>query len=248
MDQPKQKCFDLLGVKPLAEAANTLVKATVEGTSAFLSRICLPAAEEFGLLLRDRVSAWRANNATRIAQKAERKYNQLPTPEGRHAHPRLIAQIIEQGSWIEVDDVQELWAGLLASSCTEDGQDDSNLMFIDLLARLTVSEARILEHICRNATKIVTNAGWITADCFIMTLSELQKVGKISDFHRLDRELDHLRTVGLIAGGFPLDSTNANMTPTPLALQMYARCQGFIGDPLFFFGIQRPEKNEQPLP
>lgn len=248
MDQPKQKSFDLLGVKPLTEAANTLVKAAVEGASAFLSRICLPAAEEFGLLLRDKVSVWRANNAARITQKAEHKYNQLPTPEGRHAHPRLIAQIIEQGSWIEADDVQELWAGLLASSCTEDGQDDSNLMFIDLLARLTLSEARILDHICRNVTKMVTNAGWITADCFIMTLSELQRVSKISDFHRLDRELDHLRTLGLIDEGFSPYSTDANTTPTPLALQMYVRCQGFIGDPLLFFGIHVPEKNEQPLP
>lgn len=248
MDQPKQKSFDLLGVRPLTEAANTLVKATVEGASAFLSRICLPAAEEFGLLLRDKVSAWRTNNAARIAQKAEYKYNEFPSLKERHAHPRLIVQIIEQGSWIEADNVQELWAGLLASSCTEDGQDDSNLMFIDLLARLTLSEARILDHICRNATKVVTNAGWIAADCFIMRLSELQEVGKISDFHRLDRELDHLRTVGLIGGGFPLDSTEAIMTPTPLALQMYARCQGFIGDPLVFFGIHVPEKNKQPLP
>jgi hypothetical protein len=244
MDVPKQKSFDLLGMKPLAEAANTLTKATVEGASAFLSRICLPAAEEFGLLLRDKVSVWRANNAAKIAQKAEQKYNELPAPEGRHAHPRLIAQIIAQGSWIEADDVQELWAGLLASSCTEHGQDDSNLIFIDLLARLTLSEARILDHICRNATKIVTDGGWIAADYFFMTLPELQKVSKISDFHRLDRELDHLRTLGLIHEGFFSHSPNVNMTPTALALQMYVRCQGFIGNPLVFFRLHVPENNE----
>ncbi|HWQ69888.1 MAG TPA: hypothetical protein VN494_08040 [Patescibacteria group bacterium] len=37
-------------------------------------------------------------------------------------------------------------------------------------------------------------------------------------------------------------------TPDHVALRMYARCRGFIGDPLVFFGIHVPEKNKQPLP
>jgi len=41
----------------LAEAINTVTTSVVGGAEAFLGRICLPAAEEFGLLLRDRVHA-----------------------------------------------------------------------------------------------------------------------------------------------------------------------------------------------
>jgi hypothetical protein len=245
--EPNKSSVDLLGVKPLAEAANTLPKAAVDGATAFLSRICLPAADELGLLLRDKVSAWRADNAARIAQKAEQKYNELPNAERRHAHPRLIAQIIEQGSWIEAEDVQALWAGLLASSCTEDGKDDSNLMSIDFLGRLTLSEAGILDHICGSSTKVVTRAGWIAAELFYMTLLELQEITHLSDFYRIDRELDHLCTLGLITprhGGFSPHSTNANVTPTALALQMYVRCQGFTGDPLSFFGLTVLSRNE----
>lgn len=44
------KSLDVLGVKPIADSVNTVTKGTVDGASAFLSRICLPAAEEFGLL------------------------------------------------------------------------------------------------------------------------------------------------------------------------------------------------------
>ncbi len=246
MSEPGHKIDDLLGVKPLAEATNTLAKGAVDGASAFLSRICLPAAEELGLLLRDKVSTWRANNAVKITLKAEQKYQELPNHESKHAHPRLAWQILEEGSWIEADEVQSLWAGLLASSCTDDGKDDSNLMFVDLLARLTLSEARMLDHVCKSAEKIVTPAGWVAAELFVMTLVQLKDASKLSDLHRIDRELDHLRTLGLLneKAGFGPYSTDANVTPSPLALQMYARCQGCNGDPLSFFGLTAPEKGK----
>ena len=246
MDGSKQTSLDLLGTKPLAEAAHTVTKAAVDGARAFLSRICLPAADEFGLLLKDRVSAWRRSNAVKIAQKAEQKYNELPPSQGRHTHPRLLMQIIDQGSWIEDEEVQELWAGLIASSCTDEGKDDSNLMFIDFLARLTLSEARALDYICRRSTKIRTKAGWVAAEFLFVPLSVLQGIMTISDFHRIDRELDHLRTLGLIDGGFPEDSVDAQVQPTALALQMYARCQGFAGNPLEFFGLLIPTKEKKP--
>lgn len=72
MTDDKPKSFDIFGIRPLAEAINTLTKGAVDGAGAFLSRICLPAAEEFGLMLRDKVSSWRAKNAVAIIQKAEK--------------------------------------------------------------------------------------------------------------------------------------------------------------------------------
>lgn len=68
------KSLDVLGIKPVAEAINTVTQATTAGAGAFLSRICLPAAEEFGLLLRDKVSAWRAKNALAITVQAEEMF------------------------------------------------------------------------------------------------------------------------------------------------------------------------------
>ena len=60
MSENQSQSLDVLGIKPVGEAITTAVKGTVDGAAAFLSRICLPAAEEFGLLLRDRVSHLRA--------------------------------------------------------------------------------------------------------------------------------------------------------------------------------------------
>jgi hypothetical protein len=53
MAEDNSKSLDILGIKPIADAVNTVTRDAVEGAAAFLSRICLPAAEEYGLLLPD---------------------------------------------------------------------------------------------------------------------------------------------------------------------------------------------------
>ena len=67
------KSLDLLGAKPVGDAVKIATEGMFKGAGEFLGRICLPAAEEFGLLLRDRVSHWRASHAARIAERAEAK-------------------------------------------------------------------------------------------------------------------------------------------------------------------------------
>jgi len=237
MSEQKNYSFDVLGVKPIADSINVLTKAVVDGTSSFLSRICLPVAKEFGLLLQDHVRHWRAVNATKIVENAESIVNSQPDADKHHAQPRLISQIIEHGSWTDSAELQKMWSGLLASSCTINGSDDSNLIFIDTLSRLTLIEVRILEYACRECRKSVTQAGWLMAQDFRMSLEQLEICSGTSDFHRLDRELDHLRTLGLIKVGFDPFSTNADLTPSAFALQMYARCNGWSGNLLEFFGL-----------
>jgi hypothetical protein len=96
--------LDIFGVKPVAKAIDRATEGTLAGAGAFLSRICLPATEEFGLLLKDRVSLWRARNAARIASGAERLTAEKEGP--LEAHPRLAWEIIDKGSWADDELVQ----------------------------------------------------------------------------------------------------------------------------------------------
>ena len=234
--------LDIFGLKPIAEAASALTKGGIDAAGAFLGRICLPAAEEFGLMLRDRVSAWRAQNAAAIANKAERISTAKGTPVEYHALPRLVGSILAQGSWTDSDEVQDLWAGLLASSCDASGTDESNLMFVDLLTRLSVSQVRILRHAVSGANKTASGAGWLLADQFSVECNELLTIAGLADLQRLDRELDHLRSLGLLDlhAGFNPQTTFANVTPSALALHMVARANGHRGSPLEYFGIVSP--------
>jgi hypothetical protein len=134
-----------------------------------------------------------------------------------------------------------MWAGLLASSCTEDGKDESNLIFINILSQLVGTQVVILDHCCKSCGKRVSKGGWLEPQLLSMTLKELIDLTGISDVHRLDRELDHLRALELIQSGFDPSSTLANVTPSALALQMYARCQGFSGSPIEFLDLHSPK-------
>ena len=131
-----------------------------------------------------------------------------------------------------------MWAGLLASSCTIDGQDDSNLMFIDLLSRLTVSQVRIIDYACKTARIRKVRDGLLFPDVLICTPEDLKAVSLIDDIHWLDRELDHLVSIGLLLfqhAGFDIRQQIVGLTPSPLALQMYARCNGIAGDPSHYY-------------
>ncbi|MFZ2171169.1 MAG: Abi-alpha family protein [Methylococcaceae bacterium] len=245
MSSDKDKSLDLLGVKPIADAINTVTKGAVEGAGAFLGRICLPAAEEFGLLLKDKVSSWRENNAVTIVQKAEQKHQQNMIDPHFHAHPRLVMTAFESGSWSDNDSIQEMWAGLLASSCSQDGKDESNLLFMNLLSQLTTTEALILNHCCETVEIELSQGGWLgPKNRFTMELDELKELTGLDDIHRIDRELDHLRALELALSGFHPYSTQAEMAPTALGLHMYVRCQGYVGSPLDYFGLS--EQNPKP--
>lgn len=234
------KSLDVLGLKPVADAVSTVTSATTDGVGAFLSRICLPAAEEFGLLLRDKVSSWRANNAITIAQKAEKKLQDLPNPDRRHAHPRLVGLALEQGSWVDDDLIQEMWAGLLATGCTENGGDQTNILFANMLSPLTPSQAKALRFSCMRCQMKKSSSGLIAANLLVVTVEELLSALELTDIHRLDLELDHLRGAGLLdmQSGLDPNETSAYLCPTSLGIQLFIRSEGYVGSPIEYFGLQ----------
>lgn len=238
MSDESSKSLDILGIKPVADSIKAVTEASLRGVGAFLGRICLPAAEEIGMALKDKVSQWRARNAVQIITQAEPLVD-----NGLQAHPRLVNAVIQNGSWVDDEQLQKMWAGLLVSSCDEKGDDESNLIFIDMLSRLTSSQVRILDFACRNAKKAVSKAGWVrSGESVFVELQKLIEISGIDDFHRLDRELDHLRSLELIAHGFSPESTTADIMPTPLGLHMFVRCQGFRGSPLEYFQLKVEDK------
>ncbi len=242
MSEAENKSLDVLGIKPVADAINTVTSATVDGAKAFLGRICLPAAEEFGLLLQDKVRRWRQNNAVAVVNKAQAHVANYPDYENRQAHPRIVAAVLEHASWSDDEQIQNMWAGLLATACTEEGDNQENLLFINLLSQLTPSETKILKYACETAQKTKSKGGWIGIEPKLMVpLSTIVDVAGKSDEQRLDLELDHLRELGIlrIDGGFNWDSTEANISPSLLALQLYVKGQGFLGSALEYFNLDK---------
>ncbi len=241
MSDKESKSIDVLGIKPVADAVSHVTQAAVDGASAFLSRICLPAAEELGFLLQDKVRAWRAKNATAAIVNAQALYEKYQAGRDAHAHPRLVASIVEHSGWTDDRTLQQMWGGLLASSCSRDGRDESNLIFVNLLTQLTSLEVRVLSYACSNTGKYVTGEGLIMPQRGpYVDMAALQEISGANDIHRIDMELDHLRALELIMGGLRPGATHVDITPTPLALNLFVRCQGFTGSAVEFFNLKPP--------
>jgi hypothetical protein len=105
-----------------------------------------------------------------------------------------------------------------------------------------------MNHACHAAGAQLASSGLILPGSIVlMSLEELYRVSGLTDFFRIIyRELNHLRDLGLLdprGAGFGTfsDSTTAQLTPSPLALHMFVRLSGHLGDPLQFFGLTRPE-------
>ena len=238
------KALDLLGIKGLSDSVRVATQGFVDGASAFLSRLCLPAAEEFGLALRDRVSAWRARNATRMLSKANTVYlANRPNPDDRLS-PRLAHIAIEEASWIDDEQVQDMWSGLLASSTSQEGRSDENLIFMNLLKQLSSLQVKVLRFAVEHAAKGVSSNGLIVPAVLFVSIAQLQEVTNVSDLQRIDRELDHLRELGLLGfgggGGIPVGGEGADLTPSPLAIHLYVRAQGSRLSPAAYWNLNSP--------
>ncbi|MGB7547407.1 MAG: hypothetical protein WBM14_06645, partial [Terracidiphilus sp.] len=165
---------------------------------AFLTRISLPAIAEIRLLLRERLSNLRVESAVEIALKAERLLEFRSDAGTLSAHPGLVVRILEDGSGADEDWRQQLWAGLLATSCTVDGNDESNLVFVDLLSQLTSTHVRIFIAACGKAARTVSGFGRRPARLPSATMEEIKQAAGTGDIPRIRRALDHLADLGLL--------------------------------------------------
>lgn len=236
--------IDLLGIKPVSQAVRRLTDAGVDGVSALLGRICLPAAEEFGLLLRDKVNAWRVGNLSRVAEKAEEHLKRMDDVTSLKASPRIAFSILNEAATIEDDTLQSMWAGLLASACTADGNDDSNFIFVDLLKKLSKLQASLLEYACKSSDKAGAIGGPIFAGPTFLTTNEFEENFGQFERPRVFLEVLQLRAIGLLTEAIPSSQpiethggVGIDLTPTSLALHLYVRCQGSRKHPFSYYDV-----------
>ncbi len=227
------------------EPEDILREFRVAEAIAFLNRICPSATAEVRQLLREGLSNYRVASAVEIALKTEEGFAAIPENEKLRVHPRIVARILEDGSWAEVDWIQQLWAGLLISSSTFDGKDESSLSFVDLLSQLTHIHVRIFVAACTRTSKFVSGLGRVSSRPFSCTTEEIMKITGSRDLIRIERDLAHLTELGLleerVKSRFFVAVDEASITPTSLGLQLYARCKGHRGASQDFYRGESPE-------
>jgi hypothetical protein len=239
--------------KPIADSAKNITDMA-KGAFQFLKLISFPAAEEFGHLLEDEIRFWRIKNIAKMVNESKNILESNGSIDDLTAPPRLAYKIMEEGSLIDDEKVQEMWAGLLASSCTVGGKDESNLIYVDLLSKLTSSEVALLNHLCDYTKKGVSHNGLIYVKFITLGLDILQTLFGFKDIHKINHEISHLKSLGLVQS---VDSSNSSvfyamLKPTSLCLNMYVKCKGSSVSPVEYWSGYlhddvRPENSDKYL-
>jgi hypothetical protein len=227
--------------KPLAEAAEVVQEFRVARTLAFLKRICPSAAHEVDLLFREGLSNIRTRHSMEIALRAEEMIAREPRAHRMRAPHSIVLRIIENGSWSDAELTQGFWAGLLVVACKAGENDESIMGFIDTLSEMATMHSRIFSAACTRAPKVIAEDGSISAIALKCNAEQLMEIAEAHDFLRIDRNLTQLFDLGLIEkrekSKYFTPTDDANITPTPRGLEMYARCHGFRGPVHEFYGL-----------
>lgn len=191
--------------------------------------MCLPAAEEVGLHFRDKVRGWRLKNTLTIIHEAKQMLEKRGNPELLHAHPRVAIKVIQEGSCVDSPDLQKMWAGLLASSCTKDGTDETSLIFVNILTQISSVQARMINYMTQESVKRfyarLPNYNPVTIE-----VSTLCDIAGLTDTSILERELNHLGYLGLIFNqelGSANQTDKYRITIKDVTLRLCARCNGY---------------------
>lgn len=213
-----------------SEPNSVLDLARLAKAFSFLSRICPDAADEVAHLIHGGLTKSRMANAAEIMLGAEALLPKDSDEIRLLATPRIVTKILEDGSWAEEDWIQQMWAGLLATSCGSEGSADSSNFFVDLFSKLAVVHVRIFRYACLRATNIISIAGPQSPAPVICTREEIMEVAGSRELLRIERDIQHLRELGLlelVANSAPSsENYEADITPSSIGAHLYARCKG----------------------
>jgi hypothetical protein len=223
--------------------AADLVKAGVEAAmkpvSEVIEKIAGPAAEELGLTIQDTVKVFRLkrqirlwNKVKQICQEANIEPSRMPL--------KLVAPIIENASLEEEDDLQDVWANMLANAANPREENPVAPSFPAILKELSARDVKFLNSMYEMALKGTgarPRAGFGNVETFqfdqldlllVLTAAKLARYPRLLPYEEADKKehkaeraadkrevefiVDLLKRQGVVAQKFemPVQEGNTN--------------------------------------
>jgi hypothetical protein len=121
-------------------------KAGLAAAQGLIQKLFGPAAEEIGLMLRDKARVYRVKNLLSVLAKTDK----LLREKSVDPHPvplRTLLPIIEGASIEDDESLSQKWAGLLASAAALPDPSAAHPSFPRILGEITPREAVMLERL-----------------------------------------------------------------------------------------------------
>lgn len=198
----------------------------------FVYRLCPSRAKEPIHVLTGELDEARTKSMLEIALTAEKMLSEGPHAEKMHAHPHIVAGVLRDGSWEHDELTQRLWAGMLVSSCSEEGKDESNKEFVELLVQVSPAQAHILVEGCRRASEQTPGNHKASKWQIILTPEEMIQTTGMYDLYRNATDVNYLHHYGLVENTFDFTTytpkKSFDITPTSLGMKLFEVCRGHL--------------------
>lgn len=125
------------------DITSSAVEKGLDIAKVFLDKLIIPAVEETGLLLQDKVTMWRFKNQIKMLNKAEQicKKNGI---DPKKISLKQVCPLLDYAALEEDDLLQDKWA-LLLSNMVDSTQNIENHVFPYILSQIAKNEFLILE-------------------------------------------------------------------------------------------------------
>lgn len=125
------------------------------GSAKLIEKVLGPTAEYLGTGLRD-FAQHRVDNVKRIFQKASAFLGENP-PAGQAVPPRVLRDVLNDGSYRDDELTASYYGGILASSRSGISRDDRGAAFTALVGRLTTYQLRAHYILYRTINALYSN-------------------------------------------------------------------------------------------
>jgi hypothetical protein len=140
-------------VQEVAKATRTGIEATRQ-LGGFVSRIINEPVEAVVGIFTDRLQFIRAERQLRLTNRWLEILKERNIQGAlRIVPPKFALPIIENASLEEDDELQDLWANLLASAVDPNFKGEMRAAFIDIIRQLEVADVHILDFMFKEARR-----------------------------------------------------------------------------------------------
>jgi len=124
---------------------SSTVEKGVELAKGFLDKLIIPAIEETGLLMRDKIAYWRFKNQVKILNKAK-SYCEKHAITPNTVPFKLLVPLLETSALEEDEILQDKWATLIGNMVDSE-QNIENHVFPYILGQISKTEYLFLEQV-----------------------------------------------------------------------------------------------------
>lgn len=127
------------------DITSTAIEKGIDLAKNFLDKLIMPAVEETGLLIKDKVTMWKFNNEVKMLTRAK----EICEKNGispKQISLKLLCPLLENASLEEDPILQDKWA-ILLSNLVDSDQNIQNHVFPYILGQISTNEYLFLERV-----------------------------------------------------------------------------------------------------